>query len=177
MCSENEIEKKMRKVKLLLLDVDGVLTNGTITYNAKGKEIKSFSVKDGLGLRLLMDAGIQVGIITGRSSEALAARCKDLGIDLLFDGIKDKVKALETILKQTGIEAAQTAFAGDDLPDICVMKRVGLAITVSDASPDVMGFAHIITSKKGGKGAIREVCENILKAKGRWDNILMGFSQ
>jgi len=177
MCSENEIEKKMRKVKLLLLDVDGVLTNGTITYNAKGKEIKSFSVKDGLGLRLLMDAGIQVGIITGRSSEALAARCKDLGIDLLFDGIKDKVKALETILKQTGIEASQTAFAGDDLPDICVMKRVGLAITVSDASPDVMGFAHIITSKKGGKGAIREVCENILKAKGRWDNILMGFSQ
>jgi len=177
MCSENEIEKKMRKVKLLLLDVDGVLTNGTITYNAKGKEIKSFSVKDGLGLRLLMDAGIQVGIITGRSSEALAARCKDLGIDLLFDGIKDKVKALETILKQTGIEAAQTAFAGDDLPDICVMKRVGLAITASDASPDVMGFAHIITSKKGGKGAIREVCENILKAKGRWDNILMGFSQ
>lgn len=177
MHSKNEIEKRMRKVKLLLLDVDGVLTNGTITYNARGEEIKEFSVKDGLGLRLLMDAGIQVGIITGRSSEALAARCKDLGIDLLFDGIKDKVKALETILKQTGIEAAQTAFAGDDLPDICVMKRVGLAITVSDASADVMGFAHIITSKKGGKGAIREVCENILKAKGLWDNILMGFSQ
>ena len=177
MYSKNEIKKRMKEVKLLLLDVDGVLTDGTITYNAKGQEIKSFSVKDGLGLRLLMDAGIQVGIITGRSSEALAARCKNLGIDLLFDGIKDKVKALETILKETGIKAAQTAFAGDDLPDICVMKRVGLAIAVSDASPDIMGFAHIITSKKGGQGAIREVCENILKAKGLWNDICLGFSQ
>ncbi len=173
----SDVQEKLSALKLLLLDVDGVLTRGTVTYTDQGDEIKSFSVKDGLGLRLLMDAGIRVGIITGRRSNALVARCSNLGIDLLFDGIKDKVSALETILAQTGIPAGQTAFAGDDLPDLCVMKRVGLAITVSDASPDVKKAARIITPQRGGEGAIRQVCEDVLKAKGLWDGIVAGFSQ
>lgn len=172
-----DVQEKLSNLKLLLLDVDGVLTSGTITYTDQGDEIKSFSVKDGLGLRLLMDAGIRVGIITGRRSKALIARCDNLGIDLLFDGVKDKISALGTILEQTGITAGETAFAGDDLPDLCVMKRVGLAITVSDASPDVKKAARIITPQPGGGGAIRQICEDVLKAKGLWDGIITRFSQ
>ncbi|MBI9088265.1 MAG: HAD-IIIA family hydrolase [Desulfobacterium sp.] len=173
----SDVQEKLSNLKLLLLDVDGVLTRGTVTYTDQGDEIKSFSVKDGLGLRLLMDAGIRVGIITGRRSNALVARCNNLGIDLLFDGIIDKVSALEAILAQTGITAGETAFAGDDLPDLCVMKRVGLAITVFDASPDVKKVARIITPQRGGEGAIRQVCEDVLKSKGLWDGIVARFSQ
>ncbi|MCP4116016.1 MAG: HAD-IIIA family hydrolase [Desulfobacteraceae bacterium] len=177
MTHSTEVQEKLSTLKLLLLDVDGVLTSGTITYTDQGDEIKSFSVKDGLGLRLLMDAGVRVGIITGRSSKALMARCDNLGIDLLFDGIKDKVSALETILAQTGVTAGETAFAGDDLPDLCVMKRVGLAITVADASPEVKQASLIITPQRGGEGAVRKICEDVLKAKGLWDGIVTRFSQ
>lgn len=172
-----EIKQKLRQIKLLLLDVDGVLTNGAVTYTDQGHEIKSFNVKDGLGLRLLMDAGIRVGIITGRRSQALVARCENLGIDFLYDGVKDKLSILETIFEQTGIQADQTAFAGDDLPDIGVMKIVGLALAVSDAAEEVKQTAHLITTKNGGDGAVREVCELILKAQGLWNDIVTRFSK
>ena len=173
----SSIEATLKQIKLLLLDVDGVLTDGAITYTDQGDEIKRFSVKDGLGLRLLMDAGIRVGIITGRRSRALAARCANLGIDLLYDGVKDKVTALETILDKTGILPCETAFAGDDLPDICVMKRVGLAIAVADAAGEVRQAARLVTRNRGGDGAVREVCEQILKAKGEWNDIILRFSR
>ncbi len=163
---------KLSKIKMLLLDVDGVLTDGSVTYTDSGEQIKRFNAKDGLGLRLLMDSNIKVGIITGRLSKAVHHRCKNLGIDLIYDGIKDKSAILFEITTQTGISPEHIAFMGDDLIDLGVMKRVGISIGVADAAPDIFPHADIITSKKGGQGAVREVCEQILKAKGLWDAIL-----
>lgn len=162
-------------IELLLLDVDGVLTDGSITYSDSGEQIKQFNARDGLGLRLLMDAGIKVGIITGRTSGALKHRCKNLGIQLLFDGITDKSDALDTICHQTGIQPKKMAFAGDDLIDLPVMKRVGISFCVSDAADEVQTHADHITDRKGGYGAVREICETILKSKGLWDTILKNY--
>ncbi|MCD4718386.1 MAG: HAD-IIIA family hydrolase [Desulfobacula sp.] len=166
------MKSKLAAIELLLLDVDGVLTDGNITYSDSGEQIKSFNSKDGLGMRLLMDAGIDIGIITGRKSKALEYRCENLGITLLFAGIKDKSKALDTIISRTGIAAKKIAFAGDDLIDLPVMKRVGFSFCVSNASYDVQNHCDIITNQKGGQGAVREICESILKAKGLWGIIL-----
>jgi len=163
-------------IKLLLLDVDGVLTTGQVVYSDSGEEIKAFSVKDGLGLRLAMDNGIQVGIVTGRSSGALAHRCRNLGIDLVFDNVSDKAARLPDITSQTGIPAEQMAFIGDDLPDIPLMRRVGLAVAVADAVPEVLAAANMVTAAKGGCGAVRETCEKLLKARGNWESILDRFS-
>lgn len=159
-------------VRLLLLDVDGVLTDGSIIYDDKNVETKIFNVKDGLGIRLLLNAGIQVGIITGRSSGALTNRCRNLGIENLYDGIKEKTSALNSILKKTGMKAEETAFIGDDLPDLPVFKKIGVSIAVRDAEETVKKSADIVTKAKGGKGAVREICEAILKAKGLWDDII-----
>lgn len=163
---------KLSNIKLLLLDVDGVLTDGTITYCDSGEQIKSFNSKDGLGLRLLMDSGVQVGIITGRTSMALKHRCDNLGITLLFDGIKDKSKILSTIEARTKIPAEHMAYVGDDLIDLPIMKKVGLSFCVADASDEVKDGSDIIAQKNGGKGAVREICEMILKSKGKWETIV-----
>ncbi|MCK5542798.1 MAG: HAD-IIIA family hydrolase [Desulfobacterales bacterium] len=165
-------KEKLATIKLLLLDVDGVLTDGKITYTDNGKEIKSFNSKDGLGIRLLMDCGIKVGIITGRKSAALTHRCRNLGIELLFDGITDKVKAFNTILKKTKISAKQTAFAGDDILDLGVMKLSGLSICPADAPAYIQKYADIVTVQKGGEGSVREICDEILKAKDKWETII-----
>ncbi|MCP3899219.1 MAG: HAD-IIIA family hydrolase [Desulfobacteraceae bacterium] len=165
-------KEKLANIKLLLLDVDGVLTDGKITYSDSGEEIKSFNSKDGLGIRLLMESGIKVGIITGRKSDALSHRCNNLGINLLFDGIEDKIKAFNTILKKTKLTAKQTAFAGDDLPDLGVMKLAGLSISPVDAHPQVKQFADMVTIQKSGKGAVREICDEILKAQDKFDAII-----
>ncbi|CCK80358.1 KdsC family phosphatase [Desulfobacula toluolica] len=166
------MKTKLANIDLLLLDVDGVLTDGSITYSDSGEQIKSFHSRDGLGLRLLMDAGIGVGIITGRKSKALEYRCENLGITLLFDGIKDKSKALDSITALTGTALEKIAFVGDDLIDLPVMKRVGLSFCVPEAPEEVKKHSDIITIQKGGRGAVREICDNILKAKGLWDIIL-----
>lgn len=159
-------------VKLLLLDVDGVLTDGSINYTDSGEEIKQFNAKDGLGLRLLMQAGVGVGIITGRKSEALLQRCRNLGIDLIFDNVKhDKTQAFATILAETGLAASETAFAGDDLPDIPVMEKAGVGFAVADAACEVIEKSDITTLCPGGRGAVREICEKILKAKGVWRDV------
>ena len=166
---------KMANIQLLLLDVDGVLTDGSITYSDTGSEIKTFNVRDGLGLRLLMKAGIQVGIITGRKSNALMMRCQDLGIEIVYQGIKDKLTVFQSLIEKTGIPAAATAFMGDDLPDLAVYHAVGHFITVSDAPVELISLAHYTTSFKGGRGAVREVCEKILKAKGLWLKTVQGY--
>ena len=166
------MKSQLSETRLLLLDVDGVLTDGTITYSDSGSQIKQFSVKDGLGLRLLMDAGIDVGIITGRKSQALLHRCRDLGIRLIFDGIKDKSAALDKIIQKTGIDPRHMAFVGDDLIDLPVMTRVGVSVCVLDAAEDIKSYADFVTQKKGGNGAVREICEKILKAKGVWEIVL-----
>jgi len=163
---------KLKNIKLLLLDVDGVLTDGGIIYNDNGAETKVFNVKDGLGMRLLMEAGIHLGIITGRRSNALYCRCKDLGINLIYDGVRNKIDVLDEVLDQTGVSAEEVAFIGDDLPDLNLMKTIGLSIAVGDAHKVILDNADMVTSANGGHGAVREVCETILKAKGLWENIL-----
>ena len=167
--------KNLSQVALLLLDVDGVLTDGKVIYDDSKVQTKAFDVKDGLGMRLLMDAGVPVGIITGRASEALAHRCKNLGISLLHQGVKDKAAVLAAILEKTGISAEQTAYVGDDLADLPVLTRVGFPIAVADAVPEVAAHANAVTLASGGKGAVREVCEAILKARGVWPEIINRF--
>ncbi len=166
---------KLKHIKLLLLDVDGVLTDGGIVYSDNGTETKVFNVKDGLGVKLLMEAGIHLGIITGRRSNALFSRCKELGIGLICDGVTDKADALNRVLDRTGFSAEQVACMGDDLPDLGMMKRAGFSIAVADAHVTLRENADMITSAKGGHGAVREACEAILKAKGLWENILERF--
>ena len=166
------IVNKLKKIKLLLLDVDGVLTDGSIVYNDHGQESKQFNVKDGFGMKLLMSAGIELGIVTGRRSEALAHRCNDLGIRLIFDGISDKSSVLDEIQQHTGISADNIAFVGDDIPDLALMRRIGVSIAVADAHENVRANADWVTSAPGGTGAVREVCEAILKSQGTWDIIL-----
>ena len=166
---------KLKHTKLLLLDVDGVLTDGSIIYNDSGDETKVFNVKDGLGIRILMKAGIQVGIVTSRTSKALKHRCNNLGISLIFDGVHDKTSVLELISKRTGLPAEDIAFIGDDLIDLPLLKRVGLSIAVADAHETVIENVDMVTLKKGGAGAVREVCEAILKAQGLWSKVLEYF--
>ncbi len=167
--------EKLKCIELLLLDVDGVLTDGGIIYNDDGSETKMFNVKDGLGLKLVMKAGIKVGIVTGRKSAALDHRCRDLGIRYTFEGIQDKAKILEKIAKQTGVAPEHTAYIGDDLPDLSLMRRVKLPIAVADAHQTVLENADWTTSAAGGCGAVREVCEALLKTRGIWDKITANF--
>ena len=170
------MRKSLAAIQLLLLDVDGVLTDGSITYTQSGEEIKRFNARDGLGIRLLLEAGIKVGIITGRSSGALNKRCENLGIEMLYDGIRDKKAVLETIFEETGLLPGEVAFVGDDLVDLPVMKKAGISVAVADAAVEVIQAADIVTTLPGGRGAVRQVCEKILKAKGVWEEILVGFS-
>jgi 3-deoxy-D-manno-octulosonate 8-phosphate phosphatase (KDO 8-P phosphatase) len=169
------LDKKLKQIKLLLLDVDGVLTRGDIIYNDKGRETKVFDVKDGLGLKLLGNAGIKIGVVTGRRSPALSYRCRNLGIVHIFDGIEDKAALLSRISKKTGVAAEGIAYVGDDLPDLPIMKNVGVSIAVSDACEVVKTNAAVVTSAKGGRGAVREVCELILKSQGLWERTIAPF--
>ncbi|MFO7751052.1 MAG: HAD hydrolase family protein [Desulfobacteraceae bacterium] len=169
------MKPELQKIKLLLLDVDGVLTRGQVTYSDSGEQIKSFHSRDGLGLRLLMESGIQAGIITGRTSKALFHRCTNLGIDLVLDNIKEKGKGLRTMSDRTGISFDQIAFVGDDLIDLPAMKLAGLAVAVPDAPREVKERADMVTTARGGEGAVREVCETILKARGMWEKAIQHF--
>ncbi len=171
-----KLSGKIKKIRLVLLDTDGVLTDGSIFYDDAGREYKRFSVRDGLGLRLLMDCGMDVGIITGRASKALFHRCRDLGISLVMEGIREKDKALDEILEKTGYKNEEVAFVGDDLLDIPVMKKAGLAVAVADAHDAVIKIADIVLSAKGGAGAVRQLCEIILKEQGFWQKIEKRFS-
>ena len=169
------VSNKIKDIKLLILDVDGVLTDGSIIYDDNNVETKIFSVKDGLGIRLLMEAGINLCIATGRSSNALNNRCKNLGIVHIFDGVSDKAAILDLIIDRVGVSAHEVAFIGDDLPDLALMQMVGLSIAVADAHKTVLENADMVTTAKGGAGAVREACEAILKAQGLWENILERF--
>ncbi len=164
--------KTLETVKLLLMDVDGVLTDGSIVYTGDDLQIMRFNVKDGLGIRMLQDAGVIVGIVTGRKSAALSRRMRELGVAMCFDGVSDKGSLLEQILIDTGFTAPEVAFIADDLPDMSIMKRVGVPIAVSDAEPDVKESAVIVTTRRGGNGAVREVCDAILQAKNLWAGVL-----
>jgi 3-deoxy-D-manno-octulosonate 8-phosphate phosphatase (KDO 8-P phosphatase) len=161
----------LTKIKLLLLDVDGVMTDGRIIYDNDGGETKTFDVKDGHGLKLLQRAGIQVGIITGRQSAVVARRAAELGIELVYQGVKDKRLPFNEILKQLALTPEEIAYVGDDIVDLPVMRQVGFAATVADAVDDVKPFADMVTKRSGGRGAVREICDFILKESGRWSSV------
>ncbi|MBS0350029.1 MAG: HAD-IIIA family hydrolase [Proteobacteria bacterium] len=149
-------------IKCLILDVDGVLTDGTIWITEQGTEIKRFHIHDGVGIKNLQKAGIEVAIISGRSSASVTRRMAELQIQHVYQGCTDKLAVFNQLLKQLNIAALQTAYMGDDLPDIPVMKAVGLSIAVANACQEVKAVAHWHTTKKGGEGAVREICDRLL---------------
>lgn len=165
------MRERIRKIRLLLLDVDGVMTDGRIVYDNHGIETKAFDVKDGHGLKLLQRAGIQVGIITGRESEVVSVRAAELGIELVYQGVKDKLGPFAEILEQFGLTGDQVAYIGDDVVDLPVLLRVGLAITVADAVDDIKPYVHYQCRRPGGRGAVREACDLILKEGGHWEAV------
>lgn len=165
------MQERLRKIRLLLLDVDGVLTDGRITYDAKGVESKSFDVKDGHGLKMLQRAGIKVGIITGRKSEIVALRAHELGIEILHQGAKQKLPPYEAVLREHGFEDREVAYVGDDLVDLPILRRVGFAVTVVDGVEELRGRVDYVTRRPGGRGAVREICDLLLKEGGYWAEI------
>ena len=163
--------EKLKNIKLLLLDVDGVLTDGKIVYTDSGEQIKAFDVKDGHGLKLLMRSGAEVVLITGRESKVVLHRARDLGIQEVYQKVTHKIEIYEKILKEKNLEDIHVGFVGDDLIDIPVLKRVGFSAAVEDAIPEVKEIVDYVTSKKGGEGAVREVCELLLKSQNKWEEL------
>jgi len=158
---------KAKDIKLLLLDVDGVLTDGSLIYSHEGKESKAFNTQDGFGLRMLQDAGVEVGIITARSSEALERRSQDLKISHLYQGSSNKLEAFKEIVKKCNLKPFQIAYMGDDWLDLVILKRVGLAVAPANAVREVQEMVHYTTEQSGGHGAVRELCDLILEGMGK----------
>lgn len=165
MPNQNIIERA-KSIRLALFDVDGVFTDGNIHIDSKGREIKTFNTHDGHGIRLLQHNGIQVGVITGRRSEALEHRMRDLNIEHVFQGSIDKYTVYQQLLNKLNIPPEQTSYAGDDIVDLQVMSHCGLSIAVANAHPFVKQHAHWETSARGGQGAVREICELLLDSQG-----------
>lgn len=168
--------EKAKDIKLVILDVDGVMTDGRIVIDDNGVESRNFDIKDGMGVVVMMMSGVEVAIITSKKSGAVRHRAEELKIKRFHEGIKKKTEPYEEMLKEMGITDAQVAYVGDDLVDLSMMKRVGLPIAVGDAVEDVKKHATYVTKARGGYGAVREVAEMILKAQDKWDKILSKIS-
>ena len=171
------IQDRASRIKLLLMDCDGVLTDGRIWLFDNGEEQKGFHTRDGLGLELWHRAGLRSGIISGRKSSAVERRAQGLGMSFVRQGVTEKVQAFREILDQAGVTSEEVAFIGDDLNDIPLMTRSGLGVAVADAAPEAREHAHYVTSVVGGYGAVREVVELILKAQGRWDQLTADYTK
>ena len=169
-------ENRAARIRLLALDVDGVLTNGLIYYGNSGEELKAFNIKDGLGIKLLQDAGVRVAIITGRQSEIVARRARELGIAEVVQGREDKHQALLELCQRNDLDIEQCAYMGDDLPDLGAIVSAGLGMTVADACTAVRGAADWLSHYNGGCGAVREACEFILSARGEWSALESSFA-
>lgn len=165
------MNERLRQIKLLILDVDGVMTDGRIIFDSNGVESKFFNVKDGHGIKMLQRAGIEVAIISGRQSQVVAIRAVELGIDRVFQKATDKRAPYEQILAETGLSDREVAFMGDDLIDIPVLRRVGFAAAPADAVEEIIPFVHYVATKRGGWGAVRELADLLLKAQGRWEEL------
>jgi 3-deoxy-D-manno-octulosonate 8-phosphate phosphatase (KDO 8-P phosphatase) len=161
-----EIYERARNIRVVIFDVDGVLTDGTLYYTDSGEEMKAFNVHDGHGMKMLKDSGVTPAIISSRSSPGVEARARNLGIDLLFQGATDKLAAFGELLRRAAVAPEVCAYIGDDLVDLPVMKRCGLAVAVPDAAAAVRQHAHYVTRARGGHGAAREFCEIVLHAQG-----------
>lgn len=161
-----QIYDKAKNVRLAIFDVDGVLTDGSLYLTDGGEEIKAFNSRDGHGMKMLRESGVELAIITGRTSRSVELRAKNLGVELLFQGVSDKAQAFAELLAVRGLDAAATAFMGDDVVDLPILRRCGLALTVPDAPLTVKQHADYVTRAYGGRGAAREVCELIMHAQG-----------
>jgi 3-deoxy-D-manno-octulosonate 8-phosphate phosphatase (KDO 8-P phosphatase) len=165
------MEERLKKIKLLILDVDGVMTDGRIIFDSNGIESKFFNVKDGHGIKMVQRAGIEVGIISGRESLVVANRAVELGIGQVYQKSLDKMVPYRQMLEASGLNDDQVAFMGDDIIDIPILKRVGLAAAPADAVAEVIPFAHFVAKNRGGWGAVRELCDLILKGQGSWETV------
>ena len=172
-----EVEGKARLVKLLVLDVDGVMTDGRIIYTDGGEEVKAFDVRDGHGIKLLIKGGIDVAILTGRESKVVLHRAKDLGIGSVYQGAKDKLRIFEEMLRNKALSYKDVCYVGDDLVDLPVLKRVGLSVAVFDADDELKSHVDYVTKRPAGRGAVREVCELILRAQGKWEEATAPYKQ
>jgi 3-deoxy-D-manno-octulosonate 8-phosphate phosphatase (KDO 8-P phosphatase) len=167
--------ERAKQVRLMIFDVDGVLTDGGLRYGAQGETIKTFHVLDGHGIKLLQQFNVKTAIISARESEIVVQRAKDLGIDWLRQGAQDKRAAFEELLTELGMRAEQCGYMGDDLVDLPVMTRVGFCASVPNAHPEVRTRAHLVTNAAGGHGAAREVCDFILRAQGNYEAALAPY--
>jgi 3-deoxy-D-manno-octulosonate 8-phosphate phosphatase (KDO 8-P phosphatase) len=167
------VAARAKKIRILLMDVDGVLTDGHVWLlshrDGSASEIKGFSAYDGAGLKIARTAGLRTGIITGRESAAVAQRARECEIEFVYQGRAEKLPAYEEILRATRVTDGEVAYVGDDLPDLSILRRVGLAVAVANASPEVKRAAHYVTARSGGEGAVREVIELIVKEQGKWE--------
>jgi 3-deoxy-D-manno-octulosonate 8-phosphate phosphatase (KDO 8-P phosphatase) len=161
--TRSSIQAKTKKIKLLLLDVDGVLTDGSIILDSRGNEVKAFHVRDGHGIKLAQRAGIEIGIITGRKSEVVNIRARELGIQEVHQGAHDKIIVYDALMNKYGLSDDEVAYMGDDIVDLDIFKRVGIAVTVADCDPSVKPHADLVTKAAGGRGAVREFINLILK--------------
>jgi 3-deoxy-D-manno-octulosonate 8-phosphate phosphatase (KDO 8-P phosphatase) len=162
-----DVKQRAARIKLVVFDVDGVLTDGRLYYGAGGEELKVFHVHDGQGMKRLQKAGVQLAIISGRDSAAVTRRMQDLGIEHVFQGDEHKLPIFERLLQKLGLSPEQVACVGDDLPDLPLLQKAGLAVAVANAMPVLKQAAHHVTSARGGRGAAREVCDLIIDAQGR----------
>jgi len=169
---EEILLEKAKKIKLLLLDVDGVLTDGRIIYDSRGGDSKFFDVHDGLGVYLLKKAGIPAILITAKGSRAIRPRARDMRVEAVFENISPKTAVLDKILKKYKVNADEICFVGDDLVDLCLMKKVGFPAAVFNACPEIKQQAAYVTLREGGRGAVREIAELILKAQGKWQELV-----
>jgi 3-deoxy-D-manno-octulosonate 8-phosphate phosphatase (KDO 8-P phosphatase) len=176
MTSAADLDRRLAGVQLLLLDCDGVLTDGGVTWSDDGVEQKTFHIRDGLGIRAWQRAGGQTGIITGRSSRIVERRAAELGIEFVRQGVDDKLTVAGAIIKECGLSWEQTAFMGDDLPDLPVVSRCGVGAAVADACAELLAAAAVVTSLPGGRGAVRELIERMLRARGGWERIVSEYT-
>jgi 3-deoxy-D-manno-octulosonate 8-phosphate phosphatase (KDO 8-P phosphatase) len=172
-----EVREKLEPIRLVVLDVDGVLTDGTLVYSADGEDRKRFSVRDGLAIRLLLRAGIQVAVISGRSSDAVVARCSELNVrsELIVVGSLDKSADLDRMEELLQLSDAEVAAMGDDLPDLPLLARAGFAACPADAAPEVIAACDLVCGAEGGRGAVRELAEFVLKGQERWPDLLSAW--
>lgn len=167
-----DLRQKAGKIKLLLLDVDGVLTDGRIIYDSRGRDMKFFDVHDGLGVHVLSKVGIKTVLITAKGSRAIRPRARDMRVEQVIEDIFPKCKALDKIMEKYKVDPGQICFVGDDLVDLSLMRKVGLPIAVFNACPEIKQAAAYITIREGGRGAVREVAELLLKSQGKWQEVL-----
>lgn len=170
-----DLQQRLEKIKLLVLDVDGVMTDGGLTIGDDGQEYKTFHAHDGLGMKLLKATGVNVAIITGRTSNVVKKRAESTGVVHFYQGADDKLAAFNDLLEKSGLQAEQCAFMGDDVVDLPPMLRSGLAIAVPDSPDFLLKHAHYVTKKTGGRGAVREICEMIMQAQGTFDSQMAQF--